>query len=142
MDMLFGGDGEGLWTAKCSEVVPHYRCNIGMDPDDEKVWQKGVYTTTTRRGAGVATAARCSSLAVASLVLGSPVPEADPSPAAYASDYAYYLPAPASAPSSQYHAQVCLNYSVAFSLTKFFFNMHIRFRAYLSPGPGIRSSVF
>lgn len=67
MDMLFWGDGEDLWTAKFSEVVPNYRCNIGVDPDDEKVWQKGVYTTTTRRGAGVATAARCSSLAVASL---------------------------------------------------------------------------
>jgi hypothetical protein len=48
---------------------------------------------------------------VVSLVLGSPVPEAeaeaDPSPAAYASDYAYYLPAALpSPPSSQYHAQV------------------------------------
>ena len=43
------------------------------------------------------------SLAVTSLVWGSPLPEADPEPAAYASGYGYFP-----APSSQYHAQVCM----------------------------------
>ena len=38
------------------------------------------------------------------LSVAVPVPEADPSPAAYASDYSYYLPA--NSPSSQFHSQV------------------------------------
>jgi len=41
---------------------------------------------------------------VVSVSVAVPVPEADASPAAYGSDYTYYLPA--GSPSSQYSAQV------------------------------------
>ena len=45
-------------------------------------------------------------MSVLLLVQGSsPLPAPDASPAAYASDYSYYVPAAAPAPSHQYHAQ-------------------------------------
>ena len=43
-------------------------------------------------------------MTVVSVSVAVPVPEADASPAAYASDYTYYLPV--GSPSSQYSAQV------------------------------------
>ena len=40
-----------------------------------------------------------------SFCLAAPAPDADPAPAAYASDYTQYFAAPEPAPSAQFHSQ-------------------------------------